>query len=105
VRPVHAVDIARCETRAKLDARMEAVALDGVPAQAVQAVGVDDVAIGGRAPGGEVEVFGLVARYAEAAHEAAADIDLPRLRRLDRLERLRLRRSEERRVGEEVRCR
>ncbi len=87
-RPIHAVDIPRLEARAQLNARMEVVALDGVPAQSVQTVGVDDVAIGGRAPGGEVEILGLVARYAEAPDKAAADVDLPGLGLLDRHEGL-----------------
>ncbi|MNR03534.1 hypothetical protein D3C85_1194310 [compost metagenome] len=42
-----ALDIAGGETRAQLHPGMEAVALDRVPAQAVQAVGVNHVAIGG----------------------------------------------------------
>src|SRR5690606_33798861 len=86
--PVQALGVARRTARTQLNARMDIVARDGVPAQAIQAVGVDDIAIGGRAPGGEVETLGLVARDAAAPDKAAADVDLPRLRRFQRLERL-----------------
>ncbi|MNE32864.1 hypothetical protein D3C80_1264970 [compost metagenome] len=83
-----AFDVAGGEARAQLHPGVETVALDRVPAQAVQPVGIDHVAIGGRAPGGEVELIALAARGAETAHHAAADVDLPRLGRLDRLIRL-----------------